>query len=142
MIVVQEAGLSEAAVMINQRLASMQTYSLMQVIGATVEAQTKRRINSEKTAPSGAAWAPLKASTVRKKGTDNILVDKGQLLGSISHIATERVAVVGTNVFYAKWHQDGTKDGKLVARPFIGLSAANRTELQAVINAFIARQLG
>lgn len=140
MIVVTQAGFNEASIVINQRLANIQTSSLMTLLGAAVEAQTKRRINSEKTSPDGAAWAALKPSTVKQKGSDNILVDKGRLLGSISHIATATVAIVGTNVFYGGYHQDGTK--KMVARPFIGLSGENESELERVINTFIASQIG
>lgn len=139
MIVVQTAGLEEASIYINERLASMNTLGLMETVGALVEAQTKRRIASEKTAPDGSAWAPLKASTAARKGNDNILVDVGRLLGSISHIATATQAVVGTNVFYGVFHQGGTS--RMPSRAFVGLSSENSSELEDVVRAFIASQL-
>lgn len=140
MITISLQGSEEAYIYISKQLGGFNTGAMMQSIASTVEAQTKRRINSEKTSPGGAKWAPLKASTIARKGTDNILVDNGQLLGSISHIAQSHLAVVGTNVFYAPFHQDGTK--KMPAREFIGLSAANQTEVEHIINTFVARQLG
>ena len=140
MIVVDVAGFDKATIYINERLGRLNTYSLMEAIGATVEAQTKRRIASEKTSPSGQAWAPLKSSTIAKKGSANIMVDTGRLLGSITHIASARQVVVGTNVFYGVFHQDGTS--KMVSRAFVGLSGENENEVERVTMAFIARQLG
>lgn len=145
MVIISLDGLEEVSIYVDRRLSHFHQEDLMRTIAATVKAQTMRRINSEKTAPSGAAWAPLKASTIARKGTNNILVDKGRLLGSIRHIALSDEAEVGTNVFYGKFHQYGTKSKtggqKMPARPFIGLSSNNQSEIWQVINAFIARQL-
>jgi phage virion morphogenesis protein len=140
MIVISVAGFEQVSIFINQRLGHLQTSSLMSAVGGLVEEQTKRRIASEKTSPDGAAWAPLKPATVAKKGSANILVDTGRLLGSISHISGATFAVVGTNVYYAKFHQSGTR--KMMARAFVGLSTDNRSELERVIHGFIARQIG
>lgn len=139
MIVVKTAGFEAASIFINQRLANLNALGLMTAVGALVEAQIKRRIASEKTAPDGAKWAPLKPSTVARKGSANILVHTSRLLGSITHIATTTTAIAGTNVFYGVFHQGGTS--KMVARPFVGLSSENQSELERVVHAFIARQL-
>lgn len=135
MIRIQVIGIAPVQDKID-RIAGLDTGSLMTALAATVERQTKRRIASEKTSPDGARWAPLKASTILKKGTDNILVDKGQLLGSISSISGATWAIVGTNVFYGEFHQSGTR--KMVERPFIGISSANAREIENVVQAFIS----
>jgi len=48
----------------------------------TLEEQHRDLFNSE-TSPSGEAWAPLAESTIRRKGHDAILLDKGPLLDSL-----------------------------------------------------------
>jgi len=118
------------------------TYPLMKTIGTLVEGQTKRRIAVEKRSPDGAPWAPLKPSTIanRRKRSSSILTDTGRLLGSISHTATSRQAIIGTNVEYAGFHQSGTR--KMVARPFMGVSPANMVEIKAAVNAWVEGLLG
>lgn len=105
---------------------------LLESVAAAVELQTSIRIAEEKTAPSGEAWAPWAASyaATRRKGS-GLLVDTGRLLGSIAHQVFGLTAVVGTNVPYGEWLQSGTS--KMPARPYIGLSEANRAELETMI---------
>lgn len=112
---------------------------LMRQVGQTVREQVRRRITSEKTAPSGAAWAPLKPSTIARKGNANILIHKGKLVGSVSSTSGGLSATVGTSPFYGVFLQGGTR--KMVARPFMGLSQANEREVETVVANFVARQL-
>lgn len=113
---------------------------LMETLGTLVENQTKRRIAVEKRSPDGAAWPTLSASTVSQKGTDNILVDTGRLLGSISHVASAFEAIVGTSVFYAGFLQDGTR--KMPARTFMGISAENMAEIGNAVEAWVRARFG
>lgn len=63
-------------------------------------------------------WAPLAASTVRRKGHDKLLYDTGRLRDSITlGMVTDRTATVGTDAPYSIYHQMGTK--RMDARPFI-----------------------
>lgn len=63
-------------------------------------------------------WAPLAASTVRRKGHDKLLYDTGRLRDSITlGTVTDRTATVGTDAPYSIFHQMGTK--RMDARPFI-----------------------
>ncbi len=73
-----------------------------------------QRFYSTGTDANGNAWAPLRPSTIKKKGHGIILVDQDPLMDSLtkntgdtiwSH--NERAAVFGTSVFYAKFHQSG-----------------------------------
>lgn len=83
-----------------------------------------------------AQWAPLASSTVMERkrlgypGEHPILVREGTLMAS----ATERGAagnvfevganslVVGTTIRYAKYHQFGSRDGKLPMRRIVGIT--------------------
>lgn len=80
---------------------------------------------------SGAAWKPLAPATVRKKGHDTILVDKGRMKAalvsptgdSIRDVVSENGmagAVFGTDLEYAHFHVTGTKH--MPARPPVGIS--------------------
>lgn len=63
-------------------------------------------------------WAPLAASTIRRKGHDKLLYDTGHLRDSITlGIVTDRTATVGSDAPYSIFHQMGTK--RMDARPFI-----------------------
>ena len=113
---------------------------LLAIVGGLVQRQTVTRIRSEKTAPSGAAWAAWAASTAkRKRKGDGLLVASGRLLGSISASVAGDTAIIGTNVFYGAYLQEGTP--KMVAREFLGLSKANESELMAAVQAFVAARL-
>ncbi|MCL2346106.1 MAG: phage virion morphogenesis protein [Desulfobulbus sp.] len=57
------------------------------------------------------------------------LVDTGDLHGSITYQVESDSLLVGTNHFAGKWdagaavHQFGSRDGRIPARPFLGLSS-------------------
>lgn len=78
-------------------------------------------------APDGTPWAPLAASTVKRKGHDVILSDTGKLgtslLGesgdSIRDVG-DRHLTFGTDVEYSGFLQEGT--GKMPGREHVGLS--------------------
>ena len=74
------------------------------------------------------AWAPLAASTIKRKGHDRILVETGALRDSLVtiggpgnvHEAMQRGMVFGTDVEYALFHQTGTS--RMPARPPVGMA--------------------
>lgn len=137
---IQIEGLDRAIAKIDA-MARLATHKqpILAVMAETVRAQTIRRINETKTDPAGVAWKPLAAATVKRKGTSNILVDTGRLMGSISSSVFANHAEVGTNVKYAKYHHTGSQ--KVANRPpkrqFLGVSNADKAELERVVTAVI-----
>lgn len=109
---------------------------LMLAIGSILENST-RECFSSKTAPDGTSWQQLKPSTVKqKKGRGGgILVERGDLMKSITHHATSHSVAVGTDRHYGKYHQVGTKH--MPARPFLGISASDDDNIQDVLNQFL-----
>ena len=101
-----------------------------------LESSTRKRFNT-KTAPDGSLWAGLKPATVRAKTGRNgkargsILVDRGDLKGSLTSFASERMAVAGTPQLYAQYHQTGTRH--MPARPIFGLSEQGRADIRALL---------
>lgn len=141
-------------------LAHVDPSDLMTNIGAIGESQTRRRITDEKTAPDGTPWPPNRAGT-------SILLRTGEhLLGSVAFVASSDEAEWGASWEYAHVHQDGMvinpKNGKALkfwfvvggsvdfamakqvtipARPFIGLSDDNRTEVSEIVTDWLGSLL-
>lgn len=133
------------------RLESAEMGELRENIGVLIEGQTTRRIRSEKTSPDGETW--------EDNGRDNpIMEDSGDLADSIfSQVAGDDIEVGTPLIYGAQRHFGGTikaKDapklvftvgGKTVAveevtqhaRPFLGVSADNGVEIEAMVESFL-----
>lgn len=100
-------------------------------------------------------WPQLKPSTVRDRerhgfeGAHPILWRKGTLgeslasktaEGSVFKVTPNGVSV-GTSIFYGGIHQSGSRDGKIPARPIVGLTWYRRSALVARLNDFIFNEL-
>lgn len=133
------------------RFTDLDPSFLLDPIGALVTSQVQRRIDTEKTGPDGEAW---KANS---EGTET-LVRSGALLDSIDYEVSGDVAEVGSSLVYAAIHQFGgtivpknaealvfriggrtirAKKVEIPARPYLGLSAANRMEIDALVTTLL-----
>ena len=105
---------------------------------------TRERFNTQ-AAPDGAPWAPLKPQTVRrkKKNADKILTEQGELRGSLSyHVGFfSDELLVGSPEKYAATHQFGAPSRNIPARPFLGLSAADRAAIERIARDHLAKAL-
>lgn len=111
---------------------------------------TRQRIENGGPAPNGDPWAPLSPVTRERKtkNKDKLLVYYGRLLGSIHPQPSANEAAWGTNVVYAAAMQFGMPKGyagqdkrghpipwgDIPARPFLGISEADRAEILAILN--------
>lgn len=96
---------------------------LMEAIGKQQSGEVQQRIQRDKTTPWGASWAPWRPSTQRareRKGNaaQGLLWDKGTLLQSVRFDADTHEIVIGADVPYAGYLQDGTD--RMEARAFLG----------------------
>jgi len=83
---------------------------ILKTIGERVVSQTKDRFRDQGPAPSGAPWAPLKPSTLRRKKHSKILTESTDLRGSIHfQLRGNNIVVIGTGaaIYYAAIHQLG-----------------------------------
>jgi len=130
----------------NAALARLSPDLLAQIadeIGSLVEDQTKRRIEDEKTAPDGTPWAPWSpsyAARLKKRNASSarsLLVGVGDLRESIQNLVVGTDVMVGTNLVYAAIQQAGgdTSAGHppIPARPYLGLSIENATEIEDLV---------
>jgi len=110
-------------------------------VAAVVESQTRRRIQEEKKAPDGTAWAdwsPAYADT-RHSG-QSLLQGEGDLLDTIFSGQTGDDAVVGSPMVYAAVQQEGGAEvGRpgLPSREFLGVSDSNSDEIEDVVITYL-----
>jgi len=135
---------------------------IMRAIGDRVVEQTKRRFESGGPAPDGSTWKTPKNTNPKRIRT---LTVSGILRDSIrAQMNGNNSVIIGTNVEYAAIHQLGGRTaahiirprnkkalrtpygifrkvnhpGSVIpARPFLGLSADNSTEIIDIINEYI-----
>lgn len=92
----------------------------------TVLKQTRQRIDEEKEAPNGGPWMPVSTKYATSNPGRTMLERSGALLNSIQVLSeSEDGFSVGSTLEYAARQN--------FARPFLGLSAENVLELDAVI---------
>jgi phage virion morphogenesis protein len=118
---------------------------LLEKIGALVESQTRRRIEVERTFPSGSAWpewSPKYAKT--RHENQELLFNEGNLDDSITFEPVVDFAgfgnsyvEVGSNLRYAASHQYGDPDRNIPARTYLGLGAENTRELDEMVTEYI-----
>ncbi|MER2526363.1 MAG: phage virion morphogenesis protein [Candidatus Competibacter denitrificans] len=104
------------------------------------EEQTRRRLADEKHGPDGERWpewSPGYAAT--RHGGQDKLESTGDLIESINAFADAQTAGWGTNVKYAATHQFG-RDA-IPARPYLGVSDENLTELLDIAERWLDRML-
>lgn len=134
-------GLEDLAEQLNQ-LSQGDFGEMLEQIGAVVESQTRRRLSEEKEAPDGSAWEPLTEQwQARKaeKSSGGMLEYQGHLIDSMAYQVNGDEVEIGSNLVYAAIHQMGGEPvGKPIpARPYLGVSSDNATELREVISAWL-----
>lgn len=134
---------------------------LMEGIGITLESATIDRFDTE-TAPDGKRWKPSLRAKVEGGKT---LTDRGLLRQSVHSVAGSDNVEVGTNLIYAGVHQFGATiraktaaglrfrlpgglgyrrvmEVEIPARPFLGLSRDDESEVLAQIEDYAAAAVG
>lgn len=113
---------------------------VMSAIGGILESSTRLRISNQKKDADGQKWAALSESTLRSKRRGSLLVNRGMLMRSITHSASARSVIVGSNMAYARFHQEGTKN--MPARPFLGLSKHDYDDVADLLDDWLNGLIG
>jgi len=121
------------------RLSRLKKTDLLDIVGAKVESQTRRRIQDEKESPEGVAWpAWSDRYAARRPEGATLLMGEDHMLDSITFLAVDQNSIeVGSNMIYAATQHYGDKDRSIPARAFLGLSEANETELVRDIDNYL-----
>lgn len=114
--------------------------SLLHSLGVEIESQMHERLTSIKEAPDGSKWAALAMSTkkylqIHYPGARPPLWRTGDLIDTIESQAQGSVLIAGATKEYAGYLQKGTK--RMPARPFIGLSTEDVSELSQLIDLWL-----
>ena len=107
-------------------------------IGGILETSITDRIRDTKKSPDGSDWADV-AGKERSQILIGIGGQQSGLLGSITHVAGEKSVIAGSSMLYAKYHQTGTR--KMPARAFLGLSADDVDEINALLGDWLSGSL-
>lgn len=94
--------------------------------------------------PDGTAWEPSRRALAEGGKT---LLDRGILRGSLSYEASPLAVVYGSNLVYARPHQEGMdlsilssrRRVTLPARPYLGISEEDGEEARAILLEHIRR---
>ena len=127
------------------------TRPIWDAIGQYGESSTRLRFKNQ-TDPDGKRWKP--SLRAQASGPGRTLIQKARLLRSITHRSSDRGTAWGTNVIYARVHQDGAvikpksggslrfrlpggnfvsvKQVTIPARPYIGVNADDGREIIAL----------
>jgi len=90
-------------------LADVDRRKLLGRIGAVVEEQTRERLKRDKSSPDGAAWAPWSERHEKgRHGGHSLLSGGGELYDSLTHEVSANSVEVGSNLIYARIHQEGS----------------------------------
>lgn len=111
-------------------------------IAALISSQTRRRINREKSEPeTGAKWPQWSEKYAKTRHRNqSLLISTGHLRDSIFSRKNSRDSIsIGTNLFYAKFLQEGTQI--MPKRPFLGLSRRNQAAIERHVSSQIKKAL-
>ena len=115
---------------------------------------TRDRFDSQE-APDGTGWKPLTDATKARKrrNADKVLTLDGYLRGNLTYQSSAHSVEVGTPSIYGGTHQFGADKGSfqsggrsipwgdIPARPFLGLSDADRDELTDILRDYIIERV-
>ena len=122
-----------------KRLSCPQRTELLDIIGAEIESQVRRRIQDEKTSPDGTDWAAWSDSyAARRPEGRTLLMSEDHMLDSITHLTMDKDSIeVGSNMIYAATHQYGDDDRNIPARPYLGISDDNEEDLIDAVDDYL-----
>lgn len=124
----------------------------LKTVGEALITSTQERMRAERS-PDGTGWPALGAEYAASKKSGGMLVESGRLIGSFSRKVDGPRLTVGTNVIYAAIHQFGgtirpkhrsllrfrigrrqtfARQVTIPARPFLGISAEDRDEIEEI----------
>lgn len=120
------------------RLAELDTFVLLEGIGAEVVSQTQRRIAVDKASPKGEAWPEWSAEYAETRHSgQSLLQGENHLLNSMTFQIIGDSVLVGSPLVYAATHQYGDKDRGIPQREFLGLEGADLDDVIGMVEDYL-----
>jgi hypothetical protein len=120
---------------------------LQDTVDAIVE-DTKIRLDDDEHGPDGKRWEPWSdnppgAGYASTRGPEHkLLFSTGELRDSIEAGRSGDAHTVTSDRVYAEVHQWGSRDGRIIDRPYVGVSADVERALDEMFDASYARGWG
>lgn len=112
----------------------------LDVFGEALEEDTRLRLEDDETSPKGKVWDPWSTDYAKTRGPQHkILFSTGALADSLEYDRTGDVLGFGSPLPYATVHQTGSRDGRLPAREYVGISRELGRSLDAIFPADFER---
>jgi phage virion morphogenesis protein len=119
--------LATAIRLLQRRVDRKSNYT--RLIGPLLKRQTQDRIRNQKSSPSGEAWAPWSTSyAATRTSRHSLLIDTRELLKTLEWDHDQDTVEIRSPKPYSGYLQHGTR--KMPAREFLGLSGANRRDIE------------
>lgn len=145
-------GAAALAMLTRVESGALNALPLFTEIGSALEASTRERIETTKVGPDGTPWVDLtprwQARKAKLKFKPGILTMRGDLLNSVTfEAAAAHVDIIAGPTEYAAIHQFGGTAGMpagaaaIPARPYLGLSAADETEIDEATEDWLGRMV-
>ena len=119
-------------------------------VGTILTDSARRRIEETKKSPSGnawQAWSPAYQEHSKDKPHKGFLFRNGYLYGSIQHVVGDNFVEDGSNLEYARIHQEGGfagagKKAFIPARPYLGLGADDLEDVRSALVSYYEGKIG
>jgi hypothetical protein len=96
---------------------------VLDVFGEALEEDTRIRLEDDKVSPSGKVWDEWSPDYAETRGPQHkLLYSTGALADSMEYDRTGDVLGFGSPLPYAMVHQNGSRDGRLPKREYVGIS--------------------
>jgi len=110
-------------------------------MGEHILESTQDRMSQE-LSPDGTPWEPLSINTIEQKDLTNqsekILRGYGTLADTLSYQVNSNQLMFGSNLEYAATHQFGRDKANIPARPFLGVSGEDETEILDILRSHLS----
>ncbi len=107
---------------------------IYEAVASEGENQTRRRIAEEKTDPAGAKWDDWSEEySARRPSKGGLLELEAHLRDSITSEVVGDAILVGSNLVYARVHNEGDKAMGIPERRYLGFSEENLEDIGELI---------
>jgi hypothetical protein len=114
----------------------------LDVFGEALEEDTRLRLEDDTVSPSGERWDDWSPEYAKTRGPQHkLLFGDGDLSRSMQYDRNGDVLDFGSPLPYATMHQTGSRDGRLKAREYVGISRELGRSLDAIFPADFERGL-
>lgn len=108
----------------------------LDLFGEALEEDTRLRLEDDETSPTGERWDAWSEDYAKTRGPQHkLLFGEGELARSLAFDRNGDVLGFGSPLPYATVHQTGSRDGRLPAREYVGISRDLAGSLDAIFPA-------